>query len=221
MVTLHDLRTLVSQAERTLKTRKDDLHDAQDHELRVQDDCGHGKYNKEWSKARGATQRALTKYETSSREADKLHRIIQEREVKEERPIRRSPFSSADPYVRQGAAAATSTQRQQILLFKDAVTQWREQCVKRFAGYSAIELFPAPPTKRPCAKQSCCSETRALHTCKCQIQLAFSSVPGLDLKKERIEWHPDKFSGCGDKRKEFQAKAKEIFIIVSSMYRQA
>ncbi|KAK4631287.1 hypothetical protein CLAFUW4_02616 [Fulvia fulva] len=208
MPTIHELHTLLSQAERTIQARANDLADAQEHQEQVARDCSRDKYDKKWSQAKNATQRAQRRYERALRETEKL-----------ERSIRNTP-PSRDHTSKARSTPLPDTGPAQGTLFHLEIEHWREQCVDCCTNYPALRAFPVPPIRRPCMKQACRKETRALAVCKCQIQHAFHRVPDLNLKKERIAWHPDKFAACLQRKDEFQGMAKEIFVVVDEMYRR-
>ncbi|KAK4624383.1 hypothetical protein CLAFUW4_05613 [Fulvia fulva] len=62
------------------------------------------------------------------------------------------------------------------------------------------------------------NQPRALSICACKVKAAFRLVKDLDPKKERLLWHPDKFSRCDEgSREAFNNMAKEIFVVVDAM----
>ncbi|KAK4628995.1 hypothetical protein CLAFUR4_08626 [Fulvia fulva] len=102
------------------------------------------------------------------------------------------------------------------------LAQWRDQCAACFADYAGIEKFPTPPSNSLCYNQACDEQHRKLPLCSCQIRHTLAQVPGLNLKRERNAWHPDKFAACReDKRKEFQEMATETFVVVMEMLKVA
>ena len=99
---------------------------------------------------------------------------------------------------------------------EDAIATWRTQVEAAFADYPNMPTFPSPPSDF-CGRQRCESskDERALGACSCAIERSFSGVA--DLKKERLRWHPDRFTTCQDP-KTFQKMAKEVFAVVQVMY---
>lgn len=90
-----------------------------------------------------------------------------------------------------------------------AITNWYALTQSMFADYSSITSFPYPPY-HPC--------TLHQDKCSCNIKAVFRTSPGFNAKKERTRWHPDKFSGCGDKKEEFEQAAQKIFVALTEMY---
>lgn len=96
--------------------------------------------------------------------------------------------------------------------FESAFDGWRREVDEAFEDYSNIETFPSPPGK--CSGVRCQAEPG--HTCRCTIVEAFRQVD--DLQAELKRWHPKNFAVCAaDKKKDFQTKAEEIYVVVSEM----
>lgn len=84
-----------------------------------------------------------------------------------------------------------------------------------------MTAFPALPAWR-CSNLGCAAHgsNRALSACACNIKLIFRSMDRASLKKERLRWHPDRFSSCPEKvREKFQKMAEEIFVVVDEIHR--
>lgn len=168
MSTINKLREYLSQAERDIENRQEALAQAQDHEKRVAEDCFMDPRDPKYAKARRSTRRARQKLESAYRAAAGLRSTIKERLLYDE-------IHSKTP----------SSQQQPVTSFEDAIHDWRAQCDALFFKYASLKVFPTPPTDIRCTKQACQTEDRALNICQCQIRHAFSSVPNLDLKRER------------------------------------
>ncbi|KAK3066459.1 hypothetical protein LTR53_017185 [Teratosphaeriaceae sp. CCFEE 6253] len=97
------------------------------------------------------------------------------------------------------------------------IAQWHSHCTKAFQDKSTLRSFPAPPAE-PCMNPSCHAEIRTLVACKCNIRKLFYSRA--TLKTDRLQFHPDKFSGVPEEeaRGEVQRAAKEVFVVVEAMY---
>ena len=86
-----------------------------------------------------------------------------------------------------------------------------------FANLKTMDTFPAPPAWT-CGSLACETTDRAISACPCNLRVIFKGVA--DLKHERLRWHPDKFSICPEGcRESHQRKAKEVFVVVDSLYR--
>jgi hypothetical protein len=92
------------------------------------------------------------------------------------------------------------------------VAKWRAATEVFFA--SSDQPFPEPPWAS-CGQLSCQLETRALAACAHHIRLAFQNiVPTIDVKRERLRWHPDKM------KPEHQQKAREVFCVLQKLYEE-
>lgn len=103
--------------------------------------------------------------------------------------------------------------------FEQRLEQWRQDVEEYFISeYEENKVFPAPPSK-PCGEVSCEAKERALQACECNIKTAFETIQDLELKTERLRWHPDKFTkaSCGENAEE---KAKEVFVVLDAMYKK-
>ncbi|KAK4629437.1 hypothetical protein CLAFUW4_08232 [Fulvia fulva] len=233
MTSLNDLRTRLSQAERKAESRKEAWEQAQNAEEEARNECFMDPSDEQWTQARRATRRAFLEVDDALKKVRLIRLEIAQRlmsmpwadDIEENweaygtAPPTGSRFTSASSSSRRRVPAAP-TARPTVTSFQAKIDQWRVDCEAAFADYANIKVFPAPPTDTKCFKQACRVEKRALTACRCQIRHAFSSVPGLDFKKERIAWHPDRFSPCPKGKEEFQAMAKEVFVVVDWMYRQ-
>lgn len=91
------------------------------------------------------------------------------------------------------------------------VDGWRRYVDTCFANYAAIDKFPHLPVKKH-DKVIWEKEVAAL----------FRSMPGLNLKKERLRWHPDRFSACTPvKVQEYKRLAQEVFVVLDQMYSES
>jgi hypothetical protein len=84
--------------------------------------------------------------------------------------------------------------------------------------YENLTVFPDPPSE-PCGKQACINDRkdRALAACVCNIRTTFSDR-GINIKAERLRWHPDRFARCpASVRSTSQKKAQEVFVALSTM----
>lgn len=97
------------------------------------------------------------------------------------------------------------------------VPEWRACTDACFANYSTMECFPYPP-RSACTKQ-CAKQWKE---CNCYILAAVQAIPNLNLRKERVRWHPDRFEQCrDDKKEEFKSAAEKIFVVLSDMIEAA
>jgi hypothetical protein len=101
--------------------------------------------------------------------------------------------------------------QQKLRTTADDVKRWRDVADAFFKTPGLP--FPEPPAQ-PCGQIACQSQSRALKACGCNITKALRSV-AMDLKKERLRWHPDKFAT------EHQKKAQEIFVVVQAMFEKS
>ncbi|KAK5126312.1 hypothetical protein LTR85_010548 [Meristemomyces frigidus] len=100
---------------------------------------------------------------------------------------------------------------------------WRSTAKASFKDRAAMIAFPEP-VAWPCYEQDCRKQDksdRALRACECNIKAAFSGLDDKQLKKERHEFHPDRFAVCSEEKREvWQKMATEVFTAISSMLRQ-
>lgn len=92
------------------------------------------------------------------------------------------------------------------------------------ADISAMTMLPDPPVFFYCLRLSCIAAqpTRALRACDCNVEADFRSIYGLDLKTERLRWHPDRFAKCPEEYKEeFMRKGNEVLEVLNRMYEQS
>ncbi|KXS93882.1 hypothetical protein AC578_5496 [Pseudocercospora eumusae] len=107
---------------------------------------------------------------------------------------------------------------------RDQVEEWYQSTEVAFKNYSQIQIFPTPPALYHCDKDCCrrtvyAVERLALGMCPCELKEVFyiylTCHKDFDPNKEKKRWHPDRFSGCRDKR--MQEMAKEIFVVLEEM----
>lgn len=102
----------------------------------------------------------------------------------------------------------------------ETIQQWRQEVKGAFADYTTMQNFPQPPVKA-CNNISCQATRRSLQACSCNIRAAFMGTVDLDLKRERLAWHPDRFSACPEQfRVAFKHMAMEIFVVVDALYNE-
>ncbi|KAK4619646.1 hypothetical protein CLAFUR4_11565 [Fulvia fulva] len=83
------------------------------------------------------------------------------------------------------------------------IAGWRKNVDQCFADYSKIEKFPRPPVSQG---PDWAKNLKTLLLC----------LEDFDLKKERLRWHPDKFSNRREeKREEWKGLANDVFCVVS------
>lgn len=102
---------------------------------------------------------------------------------------------------------------------KAMVQAWRKSAKAVLKDRAAMAAFPEPPTWN-CFSMECRKNDRKLRACECNITAAFEGLGTRQLKKERHEWHPDRFGVCReDERVVWQVMATEMFTAISSMLR--
>ncbi|KAK5680257.1 hypothetical protein LTS10_007184 [Elasticomyces elasticus] len=100
---------------------------------------------------------------------------------------------------------------------KDSIEAFHQAIKDALRDRSAIRCFPQPPYE-PCSKPGCVltAKTRALKACDCNIKTVFASRP--NLKADRVQYHPDRWSFVPDDvREEIQRAASEIFTVINGM----
>lgn len=123
---------------------------------------------------------------------------------------------SSDP---ETPPRATQAARRVInLSAQPTIPQWRQACDTVFASYKDTTNFPAPPVSFMCRNAACAGDGPLFDACSCNIRAAINSLPGLNLKKERVKWHPDRFAGVDEKKREvWQKMANEMFVAIGNM----
>ena len=97
---------------------------------------------------------------------------------------------------------------------KDAIDGWLDSRTKAFRDRASLTAatFPEPPMA-PCYRKECLTKAheRNLKACECTIRNLFRICfrDEKSIKKERLQWHPDRFSTCHNE--EIDRKAQEIF----------
>lgn len=103
---------------------------------------------------------------------------------------------------------------------QQTVKEWRATTEMLLVDYSTMQTFPQPPVRR-CVNATCVNVARNLSACSHSVEAAFRELPGLDVKKERLRWHPDRFSSCPEENREaFQKMAQEVFVVLDEMHRR-
>jgi len=100
------------------------------------------------------------------------------------------------------------------------IEKWHEACATAFSGKTTMHAFPQPPSE-PCRNPGCAmmAKSRTLEACSCNIRRLFEGRQG--LKRERLMFHPDKFSAVPeDVRDQIQKAAREVFVVVDGMFQQ-
>jgi hypothetical protein len=94
--------------------------------------------------------------------------------------------------------------------FKPRYEQWVEDCAAFFSNPDAdAEQFPMPAGIRSCQERVCVKGEK-LGFCHHQLRVLLKGSDQYEiawLKKERLRWHPDKFTGRG----EVQELTQEMF----------
>ncbi|KAF2723030.1 hypothetical protein K431DRAFT_301976 [Polychaeton citri CBS 116435] len=111
-----------------------------------------------------------------------------------------------------------STPTKSMKAWVDSIAHWRSQVNEMVGNHAALSSFPMPPAQ-PCSKETCIRDGSSSDkvTCECNVRDALDTAK-VNLRKERTQWHPDKFSRCReDFRDEFQSKAHMIFTIINTM----
>ncbi|KAK4619895.1 hypothetical protein CLAFUW4_11409 [Fulvia fulva] len=171
-----------------------------------------------------ATKKRLDRERQDRLERERAKRAERERKAEERREQQKAEEqhryyqwksqNAHKPFSQGGANLTTDTSS----AFTAACTTWRAAVEVAFNDYASIKDFPQPPVSGTCVKASCKAEKRALRACACDVQKALRAGR-VELKRERNGWHPDKFSGCDEERREeWQRMAKEMFQVVSVMY---
>ncbi|EME43801.1 hypothetical protein DOTSEDRAFT_23926 [Dothistroma septosporum NZE10] len=133
-------------------------------------------------------------------------------------PAQPPPSPQSSPSPRAQPVSTPAPPPQSSWPVQPTVVAWREQCAAAFADYASLEAFPIPPANSFCTNQACQQDGHVLPLCKCQVRHTLSQVSNLNLKQERLSWHPDRFAVCAENMKvEFQSMATEIFVIVMDM----
>ena len=101
----------------------------------------------------------------------------------------------------------------------ELVKTWEKEVMNASGQQASLARFPDPPFK-PCGRQACAAESRALKACCCNIGEMLRQSDRNTLKAVRIFFHPDKFSACdAGVKQESQKKACEIFVVADHMYK--
>jgi hypothetical protein len=88
---------------------------------------------------------------------------------------------------------------------------WTKACNLFFADKEGKTPFPQPPSSKGCRKSKCVGG-EILGVCNHEIG-GLLLLDKAHLRKERLRWHPDKFSGAGQN----QAKAQEMFQLIQRL----
>ncbi|KJY01677.1 hypothetical protein TI39_contig283g00011 [Zymoseptoria brevis] len=151
-----------------------------------------------------AEERARAERDRKAREKERKYEEKKKQEKQKPRFFPPPPPSSARPDTRAAPREPKA--------FAEAVALWRVATEKYFN--SPDQPFPEPPSQK-CRKIGCGARDRVLAACPCNIQAAFE-ILGVNVRKERYSWHPDKFVKAGNL--DSKAKANEIFVVIQSMH---
>ncbi|KAF7193342.1 hypothetical protein HII31_05321 [Pseudocercospora fuligena] len=144
------------------------------------------------------------------------------RDEKEEYDVMRA--QEQELKTKNAISQAQTTQEQRRQSERDQVEQWYQSTEIAFKDYSQIEVFPTPAALYHCDKDYChrsvhAAKKFALGICPCDLKHVFHVYAtyhqDFDPNKEKKRWHPDRFSGCQDKR--MQEMAKEVFVVLGEM----
>ncbi|KAG9235363.1 hypothetical protein BJ875DRAFT_483312 [Amylocarpus encephaloides] len=160
---------------------------------------------KEWSEKVKESERKgrdRTRQERNAEEANR--RFEQKRREREQRK-----WESDTGFV------TTSFMREQSLSDSPAIQAWHQSCEKFFSVNSTLpanNTFPKPPTLKTTCRKKICVRSERLSACCCTLRVLFKSkgMSSVDWKKERLRWHPDRFSKLGTDE-EVVVCAKEMF----------
>lgn len=105
--------------------------------------------------------------------------------------------------------------------------KWKAECSKLAHPYMVVGLheFPAPPEAACVCTEPACRQWKspqtALQACKHDLRRLITFDPEYTrewLKKERVKWHPDKFTKVRvGLRADFQAKATHMFTLYEAL----
>ena len=90
---------------------------------------------------------------------------------------------------------------------------WIKSCNEVLSNRHVMTYVPEPPDW-PCQTHDRDRATRSLKACGCNLRRLYSLLgyQARALRRERMRWHPDRFSICSVScRKEIQTKAEEIY----------
>ena len=124
------------------------------------------------------------------------------------REQQKSPTKLTKPHKRKGQTP------------KAAILEWRSLVEEQLADHAEMTSFPSPPSIGGCYSDGCVAKShdRISVSYDCQIEVAFDNAD-VNLKLERLRWHPDKFSACKEEmRDEWVKGAGEVFRVVNGMY---
>jgi hypothetical protein len=165
-------------------------------------------------------QKRQERGETSQREHDRAsahqkrrerqERQEQAKKEREERPQAEREYVPPRMFP-PGEKKARPKPRRQVNAVVEAIAQWREDTEAFFN--TPDQPFPDPPSFK-CERVSCVAQakSRSLKVCGHSIRMAFQNVyPKIDVKKERLRWHPDKVP-------DHQGKAREVFCVLQELY---
>ncbi|GAB1729972.1 hypothetical protein NU195Hw_g4449t1 [Hortaea werneckii] len=108
----------------------------------------------------------------------------------------------------------------------DATLGWRTRFLSPWPAtyYRTLQAFPAPPpipcSTSPCCKNPATDPSRILQTCDVYLRKTFETLPRDELRKQRVKWHPDRFSACPreEYREAFRKMAGEVFVVVNGVF---
>ncbi|KAI7151438.1 hypothetical protein KC343_g16382 [Hortaea werneckii] len=110
----------------------------------------------------------------------------------------------------------------------EATWEWRTRFLQPWPTtyYRTLQSFPAPPPipcpSSPCCKNPATDRSRILQTCDVYLRKTFETLSMDELRKQRVKWHPDRFSASpeerGGERAAYRKMAGEVFVVVNEVY---
>ncbi|KAI7281612.1 hypothetical protein KC345_g4025 [Hortaea werneckii] len=106
----------------------------------------------------------------------------------------------------------------------EATLEWRTRFLQPWPTtyYRTLQSFPAPPPI-PCTTSPCCTQTnpsKTLKTCDVYLRETFEALSADELRKQRVKWHPDRFSACPEEGygEAYRKMAGEVFVVVNEVF---
>ncbi|KAI5357640.1 hypothetical protein Slin14017_G121420 [Septoria linicola] len=161
--------------------------------------------------------------ERLAQEEERYRRARRSANQRPPRPATSPPF----------ATSSSSRSEKEWAHFKHAVTIWHATAMLLFRNKSTMTTFPTPPHFQ-CVREACKANKLVMGlVCECDIERAFEvlveqregAVGKVEfLKRQRAEFHPDRFAGVGKgngEKERVQKCAKEVFVVVERLYKEA
>ncbi|USW50684.1 hypothetical protein Slin15195_G040030 [Septoria linicola] len=179
---------------------------------------------------------ASQRREEASRAAERERLAQEEREQSRRARARRSanqrpPRPATSPPF--GNASSEHSEEEAWAHFAHSVTIWHATAMLLFRNKSTMTMFPTPPHFQ-CVREACKANKLVMGlVCECDIERAFEvlveqregAVGKVEfLKRQRAEFHPDRFAGVGKgngEKERVQKCAKEVFVVVERLYKEA